>query len=697
MNGVADSWGDDAEAAAGWDDDAPAATSSWEDLQEDTGKAQKKKEEPKPKPKPKPEPKKEEPKPKKEEQKKPAKKAAREQTVAKSEAKDVALPDGIDKKLRSPICVIMGHVDTGKTKLLDKIRKTNVQDREEGGITQQIGATYFPCATLRKMTEYFSQKGYLQYKLPGLLIIDTPGHESFTNLRSRGSSLCDIAILVVDIMHGLESQTLESIKLLRDKKSVFIVALNKIDRLSDWRAHPNLPFPETFKRQSEHAKDQFKKRLEKILVEFQEQGLNAEPYYKMRFGEKDRITSYPIVPTSAITGEGIPDLLMLVQLLTQNKMSGKLASQSELQCTVFEVKVEEGIGTTLDVILVNGELHVDDTIVIAGIDGPIVTHIRALLTPPPLKELRVKGDWIHHDVIYAAMGCKIAAPNLDGAIAGSELFVAKTDDPDEIEDLKDKVNTDVASVFDQVDKSGIGVLVQASTLGSLEALLSYLKSKEIPVSHVGIGPIHRKDVIQISSMVEKDRKYAVILAFDVPITSEAQTYADEIGVKIFPALIIYHLTDQYEQYLDDLVREQKEKARAKAVFPVSLQVLPDAIFNRSNPIIMGVRVVCGTLRKGTPISVIVENKAIFLGNVDTIKNNNVDCDSAPQNSEVSISIRSQANMSIVAGKDFKPGDEIVSKLNRESINILKDHFRDEVSKSEWQLVVKIKKLLHIQN
>uniref|UniRef100_A0A453A3X6 Tr-type G domain-containing protein n=1 Tax=Aegilops tauschii subsp. strangulata TaxID=200361 RepID=A0A453A3X6_AEGTS len=338
----------------------------------------------------------------------------------KSETENVRANNGIAKKkgkkgsskdddadnasdLRSPICCILGHVDTGKTKLLDCIRRTNVQEGEAGGITQQIGATYFPTENIRERTRELKADATL--KVPGLLVIDTPGHESFSNLRSRGSSLCDIAILVVDIMHGLEPQTIESLNLLKSRDAVFIVALNKVDRLYGWKTCPNAPIGKAFRQQNDDVKLEFNTRLTDIVTQFKMQGVNTALYYK----NKEMEDTFNIVPTSAVSGEGIPDLLLLLVQWAQKTMEEKLTFVDEVQCTVLEVKVIEGHGTTVDVVLVNGMLHEGDQIVVCGMQGPIVTTIRALLTPHPMKELRVKGTYLHHKKIRAAQGIKISA------------------------------------------------------------------------------------------------------------------------------------------------------------------------------------------------------------------------------------------------------------------------------------------------
>lgn len=517
----------------------------------------------------------------------------------REKAHQAALAARSKDDLRSPICCILGHVDTGKTKLLDKIRQTNVQEGEAGGITQQIGATYFPVDAIKQKTAVVNKNNDFDFKVPGLLVIDTPGHESFSNLRSRGSSLCNIAILVVDIMHGLEPQTLESMRMLRERKTPFIVALNKIDRLYGWKKVDNNGFQDSLALQSKAVQNEFKNRLEETKLAFAEQGFNSELFYQ----NKSMAKFVSLVPTSAHTGEGIPDMLKLILQLTQERMVGSLMYLSEVQATVLEVKAIEGFGMTIDVILSNGILREGDRIVLCGTEGAIVTNVRALLTPAPLRELRLKSAYVHNKEVKAALGVKISAPGLEGAIAGSRLMVVGPDDDED--DIVDEVESDLANLLSRVETSGRGVSVQASTLGSLEALLDFLKDCKIPVANVGIGPVYKRDVMQCGIMLEKAPDYAVMLCFDVKVDKEAQQYAEDQGIKIFQADIIYHLFDNFTKHMDDMLEKKKEESKMLAVFPCVLK--PVAIFNKTGPIVIGVDVIDGQLKINAPIAAVKTN------------------------------------------------------------------------------------------
>jgi translation initiation factor 5B len=264
---------------------------------------------------------------------------------------------GDDTVLRAAVVCVLGHVDTGKTKILDKLRRTNVQDCEAGGITQQIGATNVPLDAIKEQIRIVKEMNKVELKVPGLLIIDTPGHESFSNLRNRGSSLCDIAILVVDIMHGLEPQTIESISILKSKRVPFVVALNKIDRLYNWNTMQRRDVRDILKGQESGTQAEFDKRTEEVIVQFAEQGLNAALFYK----NPDPKTHVSLVPTSAITGEGMGNLLALIMEYCQSLLWKRLKFSEELQATVLEVKAIPGLGTTIDVILVNGRLREGET------------------------------------------------------------------------------------------------------------------------------------------------------------------------------------------------------------------------------------------------------------------------------------------------------------------------------------------------
>lgn len=528
--------------------------------------------------------------------------AAKRKAEAKQrreEAHEKAKAAASKDNLRSPICCILGHVDTGKTKLLDKIRQTNVQEGEAGGITQQIGATYFPLEALKQKTAVVNKDNSFEFKVPGLLVIDTPGHESFSNLRSRGSSLCNIAILVVDIMHGLEPQTLESMKLLRDRKTPFIVALNKIDRLYGWKKIDNNGFQESLAMQNKGVQNEFKDRLERTKLAFAEQGFNAELFYE----NKNMAKYVSLVPTSAHTGEGVPDMLKLLCRLTQERMAGSLMYLSEVEATVLEVKVIEGLGTTIDVVISNGIVREGDRIVLCGVRGAITTNIRALLTPAPLRELRLKSQYVHNKEVKAALGVKIAANDLEGAIAGSRMLVVGPDDDEE--ELEDEVMSDLQNLLTKVSKDQRGVSVQASTLGSLEALLEFLKQMKIPVANISIGPVFKRDVMTAGTMLEKAPEYAIMLCFDVKVDKEALAYAEEQKIKIFQADIIYHLFDDFTKHMAQLKEQKKEESKLLAVFPCVLN--PLQVFNKKDPIVIGVDVIEGNLRPLTPIAIVKNN------------------------------------------------------------------------------------------
>uniref|UniRef100_A0A336MD14 Eukaryotic translation initiation factor 5B n=3 Tax=Culicoides sonorensis TaxID=179676 RepID=A0A336MD14_CULSO len=506
----------------------------------------------------------------------------------------------------------------------------------------------------------------MEFKLPGLLIIDTPGHESFSNLRSRGSSLCDIAILVVDIMHGLEPQTIESINLLKQRKTPFVVALNKIDRLYDWQTFNRKDVRDILKSQATNTQQEFQKRTNEIIVQFAEQGLNAALFYE----NPDPKSYISLIPTSAITGEGMGNLLLLINQFCQAQLSKRLMYSEELQATVLEVKAIAGLGTTIDVILVNGRLREGQTMILAGTEGPITTQIKALLMPQPMKELRVKNAFIEYKEIVAAQGVKIAAKELEKAIAGLNLQVAQK--PDEVEIYKEMVAKDLRSVLSSIKLSDRGVFY----------------------SGIRIGPVVKKDVMKASIMLEHDSQYATILAFDVKVERDAQDLADHLGVKIFQADIIYHLFDKFTAYREELKQRKKNEFKSIAVFPCKLKILPQFIFNSRDPIVMGVIVEAGIVREGTPICV-PSKDFVDIGVVTSIECNHKQIESARKGQEVCIKIESTGDAPKMYGRHFDETDMLVSKISRQSIDACKDYFRDELLKSDWALMVELKKTFEI--
>ena len=594
-------------------------------------------------------------------------------------------------RLRAPIVCVLGHVDAGKTKILDKLRHSNVQLGEAGGITQQIGATFIPMENIQSHISKIDERFHTKTRIPGILLIDTPGHASFTNLRSRGSSLCDIAVLILNIDKGIEKQSVESIDLLRMRKTPFIIALNQIDRTYNWRRFDWSGFEDSYRKQKDQQKRLFDEKVEQNKMQFIKNNINAELYYK-NTNMKEYVN---MVPTSAITGEGLPDLLGLLVYLTDNYLIRQITYKEEVKCSILEVKVLETIGTTIDVVLVNGTIHVGDKIVIGGLLGPIKTVVKIILLPKPMKEMRVKCEYERYDEISGAIGVKIFCPDLENALAGSPLYVYKTEE--EAEHYCNEISKDFNSIVQKyLNKKGKGIMVQASTLGSLEAILTFLNEQKVEVAVVGVGNLNKKDVIKLQIKHAEDenvmKEDLVILCFDNKVLPEAQKVADENGIKIFVDDIIYHLFDKFIEFKNKSILERKKEKEKEAIFPCSLKTV--MFINKKDPLIIGVSVTEGVLKIGTPIYCVEKN--LPLGVVESIERekkpiNNV----RPNDGDVAIRIK-VADSSLAAGRHFDESSTYVSQITRNSINALKNYFREDMTNDDWKLVIKLKKILNIQ-
>ena len=665
--------------------------------EEDKKVKEEKKEEPKQEEK-KEEPKKEEVKENKKSKKKNGKNKKEENDDEEEQEKETQKEKKLSIKeirdnvrLRAPIVCILGHVDAGKTKILDKLRHSNVQLGEAGGITQQIGATFIPMENIQTHISKISKKFQTETRIPGILLIDTPGHASFTNLRSRGSSLCDIAVLILNIDKGIEKQSVESLDLLRMRKTPYIIALNQIDRTYNWHSFPWSGFEDSYNKQKDQQKRLFDEKVEQNQMQFIKNNINAELYYKNK-SMKEYVN---MVPTSAITGEGLPDLMGLLVYLTENYLIRQITYKDEVKCSILEVKVLESIGTTIDVVLVNGTIHVGDKIVIGGLLGPIKTVVKIILLPRPMKEMRVKCEYDRYDEISGAIGVKIFCPDLENALAGSPLYVYRTEE--EAEKYCNEISRDFNSIVQKyINKKGKGIMVQASTLGSLEAILTFLGEQKVEVAVVGVGNLNKKDVIKLQIKHAEDenvkKEDLVVLCFDNKVIPEAQKFAEENNIKIFVDDVIYHLFDKFIEFKKQCELERKKEKEKEAIFPCNLKTV--MFINKKDPLIIGVSVTEGILKIGTPIYCVEKNLPI--GVVESIERerkpiNNV----RPNDGDVAIRIK-VADSSLAAGRHFDENSTYISQITRASIDALKNYFREDMTNDDWKLVIKLKKILNIQ-
>ncbi|MFX0038264.1 MAG: translation initiation factor IF-2 [Promethearchaeota archaeon] len=576
------------------------------------------------------------------------------------------------KVIRAPIVCILGHIDHGKTTILDYIRGTVVQQREAAGITQHIGASYFPTQDikefLKKSKQEFADK---EIKLPGILVVDTPGHAAFLNLRKRGGAVADIAILVVDVTAGTMPITWESVRILRERKTPFVIAANKIDRISGWKSKTDADFLDTYNSQKPHVKEFLDEKIFQIIGNFLEEGFKGiDRYDKI----KDFTKKVAIVPTSGKTGEGISTLLMILMGLVQQYLTSNLRfSEGSAKGVVLEVKKEKGQGKTMDVLIYDGLIKKGDEFIVGGLEKPIKSKVRALLTPKPLDEIRdprQKFDSV--DVISAAAGIKILAPNIDDVVAGSPFRGIL--DPLEEEKVYNEIESEVESIRIKTDKAG--VVLKADTLGSLEALENHFTKNGVKISVADVGSIKKEDIMNANIVKQLDPYSAAVLGFNVQILPEAKEQAIIDNIRIFTNNVIYRLLEEYIEYAETRRAEDTAKGLSELILPAKVKMLPDFIFRNSDPAVFGVRVEAGTLY---PKVQLITDKGKRVRRVHQIQDKGQTIEKAAKDSEVAISIRG-----IEIGRDIGKDETLFVNVPESHVRQLMGRFINELTSDQKQ-------------
>ena len=580
-------------------------------------------------------------------------------------------------KLRQPVLVVLGHVDSGKTSLLDTIRGTGVQAREAGGITQHIGASFFPIDTIKQLTGPLYEKlAKSESPVPGLLVIDTPGHEVFANLRSRGGSAADIAIVVIDANKGFEQQTFESIEILKRRKVPFVVALNKVDMITGWRRINSPYVTEQVKAQDSSVTTMLDERIYNVVGSLSKLGYNSEGFWRV----KDFTKEVAIVPVSAAKNIGIPELLAVVVGLSQQFMAKRLERrEGPARGIILEIKEEIGLGPSANLVLIDGILRVGNDIIVAKRDRAVVTRIKALLLPKPLDEMRDPRDKFKPVAeVVSAAGVKITSPDLEGVLAGSPLYVLEN--KEEETRLRPIVEDEIKNTI-VADNDTQGVILRCDTIGSLEAIRDMLGKAEVPIQKADIGHITRRDVLAASAVKEKNRYLGVILGFNVKILEEANREAQERGIQVFSERVIYNLVRNYTDWVS-YQREHEDSILFNEIPPICrFQFMRGFVFRRNFPAVFGAEIQIGKLRQKVEV---INEVGKRIGIIHQIQENGKPIDEATQGEQVAVSIKE-----ISVGRHINEGDIFYTNLKSKEAKLLLERFSARLTPDEKSLLDKI--------
>ena len=573
--------------------------------------------------------------------------------------------------MRQPIVSVLGHVDHGKTKLLDRIRGTAVQAREAGAITQHIGATEVPIEHIYKICSKLI--GSKKFNVPGLLFIDTPGHESFQTLRARGGSLADLAVLVIDIREGLMPQTIESINILRQYKTPFVIAMNKIDTIQGWNSEERRPFIFAEKNQQEHTLNEFNEKLYNIMAQLADRGVSADRYDRI----DDFTKAVALIPISAKEGEGIPDLLLVLIGLAQRFLESQLEKgEGPGRGTILEIKEERGLGKTLDMILYSGTMKKGDTVAIGTNGEPLVTKIRAILKPKPLDEIRDPRDKFDSvRELHAAAGVKISCQSSDGVIAGAPIAVVKNASDPMVGVVKEELSI-------KIETQSQGITIKADAVGSLEALAYEAKKQDIPIRTYGIGEISRRDIVNADSGNGSDNH--VIMGFNVGLSKDAEAELEtRPNLKIFINQIVYKLIEDYTEWMEDTKKRDEADMRSEIPFPAKFRILPNCVFRVSKPAIVGVKVLAGRIRPGEKL---ISSEGAPVGTIKGIRTGEESLKEASQGEEVAVSIEGA-----VVDRQFAVEDVLYTDLFESAYKQLQNIDLNEDEKETLDEIVRIKR------
>ncbi|BCS90861.1 MAG: putative translation initiation factor IF-2 [Candidatus Micrarchaeota archaeon] len=576
--------------------------------------------------------------------------------------------------LRQPIISVLGHVDHGKTTLLDKIRNSAIAAKESGGMTQHIGASEVPLSAIQPICKDASDIIKFDLNIPGLLFIDTPGHDAFTNLRRRGGSIADLAILVVDINKGFEDQTFESFNILKEYKTPFVVAANKIDTVTGWISSNTLSFLKSFNKQSELAKKELNNKIYSIMTTIYQLGMDCDLFYNI----KDFTKTLSIIPVSAKTGEGLAELMLLVSGLAQRFLSNRLDINLEgpAKGVIIERKQVKGAGTAVDVIIYDGNLSVNDTVAFATDKSIETSKVKAIMKPSRITDIRIAyTDLISIKKVYAAAGVRLYGNNFDNALPGSPIIKVIDNNYESF------IKAEIKDVF---RNNRYGVIVKADSIGSLEAVSKLLDKSNIPIKRSSIGNIVKNDIIEAFSQKADKPEYAIVLGFNVDIEKDAANEAAITNVKVIKESIIYKLIDSVRETIEANMKNRLKLIEESVTLPGKLLVLPNSCFRVSKPAIFGVHIIQGRIKKGYKL---IDSKGRSIGSIRDIQSNNSSVAEARFGEDVAISIDG-----VTFGRQIDYNDILYTDVSDNDYFTIKDKLSSLLSDEELKLLDEIREI-----